>query len=60
MRFAKTLTGLPFSPYLLEVFFTYSYNQDAGGSLYNEIKRLAANVPDSHGAGAESKNPIDN
>ena len=44
MHFAKTLTGLPFSPYLLEVFFSYTYNHDAGRSLYHEIKRIADNA----------------
>lgn len=48
MHFAKTLTGLPFSPYLLEVFFSYSYNPDVGGSLYHEIKRIAENVLKPH------------
>lgn len=37
MSFAKRLTGLPFSPNLFDVFLSYTYNQDAGGALYNEI-----------------------
>lgn len=40
MAFAKELTGLPFSPYLLDAFLSYTYNPDLGGSLYHEIRNI--------------------
>lgn len=42
MAFAKELTGLPFSPYLLDVFLSYTYQPDLGGSLYHEIRNVSS------------------
>lgn len=41
MSFAKSLTGLEYSPCLFDVFLVYAYNREAGGSLYHEIRSLA-------------------
>lgn len=38
MCFAEKLLELPFSPYVLDVFLSYTYQQDAGGALYHEIR----------------------
>ncbi|WP_072500199.1 hypothetical protein [Olsenella phocaeensis] len=37
MAFAQELTGLPYSPYVLDVLLTYSYSAMAGTSLYREV-----------------------
>ncbi len=42
MSFAQQITGLDFSPYILDVFFSYLYNQEAAYSLYREIVKLSA------------------
>lgn len=39
MCFAQSLLNLQFSPYVLDVFLSYTYNKDAGGALYNEIRK---------------------
>lgn len=41
MAFAKELTGLPFSPYVLDVLLMYSYNEEAACALYEEILEAA-------------------
>lgn len=45
MAFAKYLTKLSFSPYLFDVFLSYTYDTDIGGSLFHEIRQLAENYP---------------
>lgn len=44
MSFAKRLTGLPFSPYMLDVFLSYAYQPDIGGALYYEVCQAAAQL----------------
>lgn len=41
MSFAKTLTGIPFSPYLFDVFLSYTYDPNVGGQLYQKIRSFA-------------------
>ena len=45
MEFARTLTDLPYSPYLMDVFLVYGYSQDAAVRLYEEIMGLAGQRP---------------
>lgn len=40
MAFAKRLLNLEFSPYVLDVFITYAYNEEAASALYEEIMRI--------------------
>lgn len=47
MSFAKRLTGLPFSPYMLDVFLSYAYQPDIGGMLYHEVCQAAAQLETS-------------
>lgn len=41
MAFAKTMTGIKCSPYVLDVLLMYSYNQEAAVALYEEILEAA-------------------
>ncbi|WRS26232.1 hypothetical protein U6B65_07665 [Oscillospiraceae bacterium MB08-C2-2] len=41
MAFARELTGLPYSPFVLDVFLIYGYAPAAAFSLYSEITGLA-------------------
>lgn len=41
MAFAKELTGIRFSPYVLDVLLMYSYSEEAAGALYEEILEAA-------------------
>ncbi|MBR0417709.1 MAG: hypothetical protein IJI66_00910 [Erysipelotrichaceae bacterium] len=43
MSFSKKLNGIPFSPYLFDVFLTYSYNKELGIVTYNKIIQLMEN-----------------
>ncbi len=40
MAFAKRLTGLSYSPFLLDIFLVYGYSFETAKSLYNELKAL--------------------
>lgn len=44
MAFAKRLTGLPYSPYLLDVLLVYGYNPQAACALYQEIMQVTGNI----------------
>lgn len=41
MAFAKTICGIPFSPYVLDVLMIVSYDRDAAAALYEEIMDAA-------------------
>ena len=45
MEFARTLTDIPYSPYLMDVFLVYGYSKDAAVRLYEEIMGLAGLRP---------------
>ena len=47
MRFAKALTGLPCSPFFLDMFISYTYQPEAGAMLYHELQQTAAESPSS-------------
>jgi len=40
MSFAQEMTGIAFSPYVLDVFFSYLYNPEVAYSLYGEMVKL--------------------
>lgn len=41
MKFAASLLGLSYSPYLMDVLFMYGYHQEAATALYEEIMEIA-------------------
>lgn len=41
MAFAKELTGLSYSPYVMDVFLVYGYNPEEASGLYEEIMELS-------------------
>lgn len=41
MAFAKWMTGLPFSPYVLDAFLVYGYSESASSALYEEMSQAA-------------------
>ncbi|HQE70340.1 MAG TPA: hypothetical protein PK071_04395 [Atopobiaceae bacterium] len=54
MSFARTLTGIDYSPYVLDVLLTYAYSPAAGTTLYNEVmgyQRQDRNAPQDKGDG---------
>lgn len=45
MAFARELTGLPYSPYVMDVFLVYGYNPEEACGLYEEIMEYAGKTP---------------
>lgn len=45
MSFAKTLTGLSYSPYVMDAFLVYGYAPEAASALYEEMMGYAGLVP---------------
>lgn len=45
MAFAKEITGLEFSPYVLDVLLVYGYSPEDASGLYEEIMQLAGKTP---------------
>lgn len=45
MAFARELTGLPYSPYVMDVFLVYGYNPEEASGLYEEIMEYAGKTP---------------
>ncbi|WP_077612267.1 hypothetical protein [Clostridium sp. Marseille-P2415] len=43
MGFAQEITGIRYSPYLMDVFLVYSYSPEEAGGLYEEMMERAAN-----------------
>lgn len=42
MSFAKELTGIPYSPYVMDVFLMYGYSPEEASGLYEEMMEYAA------------------
>lgn len=45
MSFAREMTGLPYSPYVMDVFLVYGYNPEEASGLYEEIMEYAGKTP---------------
>ncbi len=45
MAFAGELTGLPYSPYVMDVFLVYGYSPEEASGLYEEMMELAGRKP---------------
>lgn len=45
MAFARELTGLDYSPYVMDVFLVYGYNSEEASGLYEEIMEYAGKIP---------------
>ncbi|MDD4849828.1 MAG: hypothetical protein PHO10_03910 [Gemmiger sp.] len=45
MAFAKALTHLPYSPYVMDAFLVYGYAPEAASALYEEMMTLAGRTP---------------
>lgn len=45
MAFAKELTGISYSPYVMDVFLVYGYSPEEASGLYEEIMELAGKTP---------------
>ncbi|MCL2321425.1 MAG: hypothetical protein FWC47_04875 [Oscillospiraceae bacterium] len=45
MGFAKELTGIPFSPYVMDAFMVYGYAPEAASALYEEMMKFAGLTP---------------
>ena len=45
MAFAKEMTGIRWSPYVLDVLLIYGYNKEAACALYEEILEAAGIRP---------------
>ena len=43
MEFARCLTGITFTPYVLDVLMMYGYDKEAATALYEEIAAFAGN-----------------
>ena len=41
MEFARRLTGIPYTPYVLDVLLMYGYDKEAATALYEEIAAFA-------------------
>ena len=46
MGFCKKITGLNYSPYVMDAFLMYGYSQEAAGALYREMMTLAGKTVD--------------
>lgn len=45
MAFAGELTGLPYSPYVMDVFLVYGYSPEEASGLYEEMMEFAGRKP---------------
>lgn len=45
MAFAKELTGIPYAPYVMDVFLVYGYSPQEASGLYEEMMELAGLEP---------------
>ncbi len=45
MGFARELTGLPYAPYVLDVFLVYGYSPEEASGLYEEMMEYAGKTP---------------
>ena len=45
MSFAKTLTGIPYSPYVMDAFLVYGYSPEAASGLYEEMMEKTGRTP---------------
>ncbi len=45
MAFAQTLTGLPYSPYVMDMFLVYGYSPEEASGLYEEMMEYAGRTP---------------
>lgn len=45
MAFAKALTGIRFSPYVLDAFLVYGYSPEAASGLYEEMMEKSGRTP---------------
>jgi len=44
MSFAREITGLSYSPYILDVFLVYGYNPEEASGLYEEMMEYAGKI----------------
>lgn len=54
MAFAKELTQIPYSPYVMDAFMVYGYSPEAASELYEEMMRFAGlspHLPEEKNAG---------
>lgn len=45
MAFAQALTGIPYSPYVMDVFLVYGYSPEEASGLYEEMMEFAGRTP---------------
>ncbi len=45
MAFAQAITGIPYSPYVMDVFLVYGYSPEEASGLYEEIMEYAGKIP---------------
>ena len=45
MAFARELTGLPYAPYVMDVFLVYGYSPEEASGLYEEMMMYAGKEP---------------
>lgn len=45
MSFAKTLTGLRYSPYVMDAYLVYGYSPEAASALYEEMMSFVGRTP---------------
>lgn len=45
MSFAKALTGIPYSPYVMDAFLVYGYSPEAASGLYEEMMEKTGRTP---------------
>jgi len=45
MAFAQAITGIPYSPYVMDVFLVYGYSPEEASGLYEEIMEYAGRIP---------------
>lgn len=45
MAFARELTGLPYAPYVMDVFLVYGYSPEEASGLYEEMMMFAGKEP---------------
>ena len=45
MSFAKTLTGISYSPYVMDAFLVYGYSPEAASGLYEEMMEKTGRTP---------------
>ena len=45
MAFAQAVTGIPYSPYVMDVFLVYGYSPEEASGLYEEMMAYAGRTP---------------